>query len=177
MGLKKHQKYLKELRKENKRIKENNEKLKDDIIDMKKGMKRKHVRTNLVIMGFDNNWNNNTDLNLGMKNFFEKNVGIWVQIRKYQKFEKSLQSVNGKLSRQRIRNGNKAKLKELREKIYIKNNLTKEKPKMHQKFRHIADIQSDKYNTIKMGYGKIKSEYRGDCADETQDVKAKNGKN
>lgn len=168
---------LRALRNENNKLKQENENMKKQMSDMEMRMYRIEktaARNNVVISGLKLTTEDKHDMEMEIKNFMKSSMQVEVSIRDVIKMGQAI-----------YKSENKKKLRQLKERVYINNELTKSEQTIQKKLKQIGDKERRDGKRAKIGYQKITIEgidYKWDKEKETlsnqgQATQRKNQKN
>lgn len=157
---------IRDLKKELDDIRQSNEELKKENSEMKQELKRVKIRVeqyekekktkNVIVQGLPMDTNNPNELKATMTNFIETELGIEVKIDEVYKLSNKtcLVKTNNINEKEKIMQ-NKSKLRTIKPKIYINNDLTQEEMKVQQEIQKIAKAEKSKGKNTRIGYQKL----------------------
>ncbi|KAJ8956684.1 hypothetical protein NQ318_014039 [Aromia moschata] len=149
-------KHLKEI---NENMKEEMEEIKKEITESKERMEKLEGdkrRKNIVIQGIKMNTNDTKILKQNVEKLIETELGIKIKTESARKIgEKTcLVELISKDDKNTVMQ-NKSKLKNMQDKVYINDDLSKKEREIQTRLRKIAKEERDKGNSVKVGFQKL----------------------
>lgn len=172
---------LKTLKAENRSLKEDKEKMKEEIKEMKKEMTKTKIRieqlekekkeNNIIISGMDIDAYDDKSTNKLMEEFMKQSMNIEIDIKKASKIrqKKYLVELKNPADKEKVMK-NKSKLRKIKDKIYIDEDLTMGEREKRKQINKRAQEEKAKGQVVKVGYNKIiidGKEWRWDRQEET----------
>lgn len=147
------------LRQENKDLREENRIITEKLKSMEGSIRRLEkdkIRNNIIISGLDLEKSQKIELKHGLEEFIENATGVKVNI-------KEATEIGTKICKAELDNSyekdlvmkNKAKLNQLKSRIYINNEMTKEEREIQKIVKQKAEDERKKGKNTKIGYHKV----------------------
>lgn len=148
------------------KLKKDNEILKKEKEEIKRKMKlmesrmntmeKRNTRKNIVISGLRMTSEGGADLRMGMESFIKNKLDVDVIIREAEKIGETVYKIelNNTEEKDNVMQ-TKHKLRQLKDKIYINNEMTQMEREIQKKLKQIAENERREGKTVKMRHQKI----------------------
>ena len=119
-------------------------------------LEKEQVKNNIIISGLEIKEEDGAGLKHGLEHFIERTIGVKVQIKEAREIGTKIckAELDSAYEKEMVMK-NKNKLKQLQDRIYINNEMTKEEREAQKKIKQIAEEERKKGKNTKIGFQKV----------------------